>query len=74
MDITSKIIEYIYEQKLDIDKICHDTKISRSKFVISGDNQWTAAELIVICSYLDIQPENFYEKKHINIEGKTNEE
>lgn len=56
-NITRKIAEYIFRQKISVSRIEEDTKVAREKIELPPRGNLTATELLELCSYLHIKPE-----------------
>lgn len=50
-------------QNLSFEEVSKATKIPLKKFEMIGDHAFNATELCVICEYLHVKPEQFYERK-----------
>ena len=57
--VTEKIIEYLLENKINIEEISKDLGISKEKLLFKNNVDLSAEEFLDICSYLHIKPENF---------------
>lgn len=55
--ITKRIAEYISHNQISISQITLDTGISGEKLQIDTTGTLNATELLVLCDYLNIRPE-----------------
>lgn len=55
-NITNDIYNYVIKNNISITQICKDTDISLDK-IIKENRKLSATELLEICRYLNIQPE-----------------
>lgn len=62
MDVTSCIAKYIGEKNIEIEEVVEATHIKREKLTLNQE-KLTAGELLELCAYLGVRPEDFYEKK-----------
>lgn len=62
MDVTSCIAQYIGENNIEIEEVVEATHIKREKLTLNQE-KLTAGELLELCAYLGVRPEDFYEKK-----------
>ncbi len=58
-DVTSRIAQYIADHNISVGQIARATKISKEKLV-PGGKRLNATELLELCSFLNIHPEDFY--------------
>ena len=64
MELKNKIIDYINLRGLDIARVASDTGISIDCLNKESRVNIDADELCVLCVYLDVKPEDLYNKKH----------
>lgn len=58
MGITKTVAEYISENCLSVSQISSDTGIAPEKLTAGTDQTLTAQELLKVCSYLRVRPED----------------
>ncbi len=63
MGITERLIEYMGNNNISLEKISQQTKIPITKLKRGGKRSLTAEELCILCTILHIRPEDFYEKQ-----------
>lgn len=59
----NRIIEYIESQKLSKDRIAQSLHMNLDKFERGNQVDWSAEELLRICVYIQVDPEQFYESQ-----------
>ena len=57
MDITKIIAGYIFDNNLTVSQISLDTGIESDKLMPDSKMKLSSQELLVLCSYLHIKPE-----------------
>lgn len=57
MGITKAISDYISENKLSVGQISGDTGVDAKKIMPDTSEVLSAEELLTLCSYLNIRPE-----------------
>lgn len=57
MDITKIIAGYIFDNNLTVSQISLDTGIESDKLMPDSKMELSSQELLVLCSYLHIKPE-----------------
>lgn len=62
MEIKNRIIQYLKENGVLIEKIAFDTGISVKKLDETSKLNLSAEEFLIICSYLEVDPKKFNEK------------
>lgn len=63
MEIKNAIIQYINEHELLKERIAFDTNIDVEKLDENSKADLTGEELLKVCAYLGVDPEQFYKKK-----------
>ena len=63
MDMKNKIIAYIESQQLSKVHMAQELHMSLEKFERGNQVDWSAEELLKICVYMQVNPEQFYKKK-----------
>ena len=63
MDMKNKILAYIESQQLSKAHIAQELHMNLDKFERGNQVDWSAEELLKICVYIQVEPEQFYEKK-----------
>lgn len=56
-NITRKIAEYIFRQKISVSQIVEDINVAREKIELPSKGDLTATEFLELCAYLHIKPE-----------------
>ncbi|MCR4566931.1 MAG: hypothetical protein K5769_02700 [Pseudobutyrivibrio sp.] len=64
MGITEIIAKYIYENNISLKQISIDTDIDIKKLDLESNQILTGQEMLTVCSYLRIRPEELVEKYH----------
>lgn len=64
MELKNKIIDYISLRGLDVARVASDTGVSIVSLTKGSGVDIDADELCVLCVYLDVKPEDLYNKKH----------
>ena len=59
MGITDDLSKYISENMLSVMQISADTGINKDKLSYGTEQILTAEELLVLCRYLNVRPEDF---------------
>ena len=63
MDMKNKIIAYIESQQLSKVHMAQELHMNLDKFERGNQVDWSAEELLKICVYMQVNPEQFYKKK-----------
>lgn len=63
MDMKNKIIAYIEAQNISKIHMAQELHMSLDKFERGNEVGWTAEDLLKICVYIQVEPEQFYERK-----------
>lgn len=63
MKMKNRIIEYMETCEISFDSLSDILNIDRNKFEKNSRQDWSAEELLEICTYLQIDPKRFYEKQ-----------
>lgn len=67
MGITNDISRYISDNHLSVSQIAYDTGIAEEKMTSGTAEVLTSGEMLDLCSYLRIKPEEIMEKYHDHI-------
>ncbi len=59
LDVTDKMVQYIADNKIEVEQIAKDTHISASKLRGETRDRLMAAEFLELCRYLNVKPEDF---------------
>jgi len=59
LDVTDKMVQYIANNKIEVEQIAKDTHISASKLRGETRDRLMAAEFLELCRYLHVKPEDF---------------
>lgn len=59
----NRIIEYIESQQLSKVRIAQNLHMNLDKFERENQVDWSAEELLRICVYIQVDPEQFYESQ-----------
>lgn len=63
MNMKNRIIEYIEAQELSKVCIAKNLHMNLDKFERGNQVDWSAEELLQICVYIQVDPEQFYESQ-----------
>lgn len=63
MDMKNKILTYIESQEFSKVHMAQELHMNLDKFERGNQVDWSAEELLKICVYIQVEPEQFYEKK-----------
>lgn len=63
MEMKNTLLKYIETWGISVEHLSKELNMDVAKFQINSKQDWDAQELLQICSYLDIEPTNFYTKK-----------
>ena len=64
MGITEAIAKYISDSKIPIEQVALDTQIDMEKLVIDTKYILSSQEMLEVCAYLRVRPEELVEKYH----------
>ena len=64
MGITEAIAKYISDNKISLEQVASDTKIDSEKLKLNSRYILSSQEMLTVCSYLRISPEELVEKYH----------
>lgn len=67
MSITNTIARYISDNHLTVSQITKDTGINPDKLSTDTNMILSSQELLILCSYLHIKPEELLENKNADI-------
>lgn len=59
LDVTDKMVQYIADNKIEVEQVAKDTRISASKLRGETRDRLMAAEFLELCRYLNVKPEDF---------------
>ncbi len=59
LDVTDKMVQYIADNKIEVEQVAKDTHISASKLRGETRDRLMAAEFLELCRYLNVKPEDF---------------
>lgn len=63
MEMKNKLLNYIKFYGISVEHLSKVLNIAPEKFQESSKQDWNAQELLQICSYLNIEPTEFYARK-----------
>lgn len=63
MEMKNKMLDYIETYGISVEHLSKVLNIDLEKFQQSSRQDWNAQELLQICSYLNIEPTEFYTRK-----------
>ena len=63
MDMKNKILAHIETHNISKVKMAQELHMSIDKFQCENQVDWSAEELLKICVYIQVDPEQFYERK-----------
>lgn len=63
MGITERLIDYMEKEGISPETVAEQANISLAKLRRESKRSLNASELCQLCSVLQVQPEDFYEKK-----------
>ncbi|WP_458459746.1 hypothetical protein [Pseudobutyrivibrio sp.] len=64
MGITEIIAKYISDSKIPLEQVASDTEIEVEKLTLNSKYILSSQEMLTVCSYLRISPEELMEKYH----------
>jgi len=64
MGITEAIAKYISDNKISIEQVSSDTEIEVQKLQLNSKSILSSQEMLTVCSYLRVSPEELVEKYH----------
>ena len=64
MGITEAIAKYISDNKISLEQVSSDTEIDAEKLELNSKYILSSQEMLTVCSYLRISPEELVEKYH----------
>jgi len=64
MEISRAIAKYIYDSKISLEQVALDTKIDICKLDINSTHVLSSQEMLEVCSYLRVRPEELVERYH----------
>jgi len=64
MGITEAIAKYIFDSKISLEQVASDTEIEVEKLKLNSKHILSSQEMLTVCSYLRISPEELMEKYH----------
>lgn len=70
MEMKNNLLNYIQTYGISVEHLSKVLNIDLEKFQESSRQDWNAQELLQICSYLNIEPTQFYTRK-INQKGEN---
>lgn len=59
----NRILAYIETQKFSKVQLAEELHMDIEKFQRGNQVDWSAEELLKVCVYIQVEPEQFYEKK-----------
>ena len=62
MGITEAIAKYITDSKISLEQVASDTNIDIEKLKLNSKYILSSQEMLTVCSYLRISPEELVEK------------
>ncbi len=70
MEMKNKLLNYIETCGISVEHLSRVLNIDLEKFQEDSRQDWDAQELLQVCSYLNIQPTEFYTNKISQISEK----
>ena len=62
MGITKAIAKYIFDSKIPLKQVASDTNVDIKKLSLNTNLILSSQEMLTVCSYLRIRPEELVEK------------
>ena len=63
MEMKNTLLVYIEKCGISVEHLSKELNMDVTKFQADSKQDWDADDLLQICSYLNIEPTNFYTKK-----------